>query len=67
VAANGIRVCQLWNGFENFEFIRRAANNHDTLLEVLRKVARAANATDDYIGKDGQLIKEVRAAIANAA
>jgi hypothetical protein len=33
------------------------------LLNVLRKVEHAAKATGDYIGTNGQLIKEVRAAI----
>jgi hypothetical protein len=36
------------------------------LLDVLKKVEVACKATGNYIGQNGQLIKEVRAAIAKA-
>jgi hypothetical protein len=36
------------------------------LLDVLEKVEKACKATGNYIGQNGQLIKEVRAAITRA-
>lgn len=60
--------------YGNVEQLRRAwdagaaheRDRRDELLDLLRKVEKAAKGTGDYIGRDGQLIKEVRAAIADA-
>jgi hypothetical protein len=46
--------------------IERLQQVNAELLAVLEKVEKACKATGNYIGQNGQLIKEVRAAITRA-